>query len=178
MREEVLALLDRYRPFPPEEAAVEVFRALLSSADPLSRYQFEPGHFTASGFVLSPDRRAVLLIDHRRLGRWMQPGGHIDPGDRDPLAAARREIGEETGLLDLQPIVRGLFGLADHPIPARHDEPPHRHYDLKFAFVARATALEASDEVAGAAWVPMDDIELYRIDAETRHGVYKLRTLS
>lgn len=176
MMDAVRALLDRYRPLPSEVAAVEAFRTLMESPDPLCRRQFEPGHLTASGFVLSPERDALLLIDHRRLRRWIQPGGHIDPTDRDPMGAARREVGEETGIVALEPIVAGLFGLAHHPIPARHDEPPHRHFDLKFAFVAGDRELRASDEVAAAAWVLLDDLGRYRIDAETQHEVQKLRT--
>ncbi|MEN8041330.1 MAG: hypothetical protein ABFR95_07475, partial [Actinomycetota bacterium] len=45
------------------------------------RSEFEPGHFTASGFVTSPDGEALLLIHHGKLDRWLQPGGHIDPED-------------------------------------------------------------------------------------------------
>ena len=61
---------------------------------PADRDRFEPGHFTASGFVISPNRKALLLIHHRRLDRWLQPGGHIDSEDASPIAAAIREVAE------------------------------------------------------------------------------------
>ena len=121
-----------------------------TSATPYARDAFVPGHFTASGFVRSPDRSAVLLIEHRGLQRWLQPGGHVDPDDPGPLAAAMREIVEETGCADLAPFADGLFGIDVHAIPARHDEPPHRHYDLQFAFQALSGRLDPSDEVAAA----------------------------
>jgi 8-oxo-dGTP pyrophosphatase MutT (NUDIX family) len=51
-------------------------------------------HFTASGIVLSDDGH-VLLVEHRKLGWWLYPGGHIDPGE-DPAQAVLREVTEET----------------------------------------------------------------------------------
>ena len=56
--------------------------------DPFDRLQYEPGHFTASGFVIHPAGDRVLLIHHAKIGAWLQPGGHIDPGDLSPLAAS------------------------------------------------------------------------------------------
>ena len=72
--------------------------ALVDSANPCSRKQFEPGHFTASAFVLHPTEPSILLIKHRKLGLWLQPGGHLQPEDTSAEHAARRELEEETGL--------------------------------------------------------------------------------
>lgn len=62
--------------------------------DPLSQ-DADPTHVTASGVVIGP--RGVVLLEHKRLGFWLQPGGHVDPGEA-PWAAALRESEEETGL--------------------------------------------------------------------------------
>ena len=148
-----------------------------TSATPYARDAFVPGHFTASGFVRSPDRSAVLLIEHRGLQRWLQPGGHVDPDDPGPLAAAMREIVEETGCADLAPFADGLFGIDVHDIPARHDEPPHRHYDLQFAFQALSGRLDPSDEVAAASWVALDDLSAFGVDPATRKGAERLARL-
>lgn len=175
---EVERLLDAYSPLPSEEEALAAFRWLLATQDPLSRSQFAPGHFTASGFVLSPDRSAVLLIHHRRIDRWMQPGGHIDPTDLTPAAAARREIAEETGVAAGTALSNGLFGLAHHPIPGRSDEPSHRHYDLRFAFIAEDDRLAPTREVRDAAWARLDEVAAFDVDAETVHEVEKLRLMT
>ncbi|MGC9666479.1 NUDIX hydrolase [Planosporangium sp. 12N6] len=53
-------------------------------------------HFTASAIVFDDHERA-LLVHHNKLGRWLYPGGHIDP-DEDPAQAAQREVVEETGV--------------------------------------------------------------------------------
>jgi 8-oxo-dGTP diphosphatase len=54
-------------------------------------------HFTASGIVISDDSGHVLLIEHRKLGCWLYPGGHIN-ADEDPVQAVLREVCEETGI--------------------------------------------------------------------------------
>src|SRR4051812_12468557 len=84
--------------------------------DVFSRSHFVPGHFTASAFILSPDRKALLLIHHLKLDRWLQPGGHVEADDVDVLAAARREVEKEVGLPADLPLFRpGLFDLDIHP---------------------------------------------------------------
>lgn len=148
-----------------------------SAPHPYERYGFLPGHFTASGFVRSPDGTSVLLIEHRRLGRWLQPGGHVDPDDVGPLEAALREVTEETGCTDLVLIAAGLFGIDVHQIPPRHDEPAHQHFDLQFAFQAGADHIAASDEVAAASWVALADVAAFGVDGATRKGVERLSEL-
>lgn len=172
------ALIAAYRPDPAEAASHQAMQAMVSTSSlPYARESFQPGHFTASGFVRSPDQTSVLLVEHLRLQRWLQPGGHVDPDDSGPLDAAMREIVEETGCAALDPLTDQLFGIDVHAIPARHDEPPHRHYDLQFAFQARTDRLEPSDEVAAASWVVMDDVSAFGVDGATRKGAERLRRL-
>jgi 8-oxo-dGTP pyrophosphatase MutT (NUDIX family) len=87
----------------------------------------DPTHLTASAVVLGP--QGVLLHLHKRLGIWLQPGGHIEPGETT-WAAARREAGEETGLQ-----LRWLS--PQYPPPLAHvDAHPaangHIHLDLRY----------------------------------------------
>jgi len=86
-------------------------------------------HLTASAFVVSS--RGVVLHRHRRLGIWVQPGGHVDPGESIE-AAALRDTNEETGLVvrHLDPVE--LFHVDVHPGPRGHT-----HYDLRYVLVAR-----------------------------------------
>ena len=101
----------------------------------------DPGHFTASGFVLSPDRGSVLLILHGKLNRWLQPGGHIESADASVEAAARREIAEETGLEAMTRAGTDLARIDAHQIPARGIEPEHVHIDLALGFIAQTVLL-------------------------------------
>jgi 8-oxo-dGTP pyrophosphatase MutT (NUDIX family) len=123
--------------------------------DPFARGRFEPGHFTASAFVASSDLAATLMIRHPRLGRWLQPGGHVEPGDDDLLETARREVAEETGLDDLVPEPDGPFDLDIHRIPAGEHEPAHLHFDVRFRF---RVATDRPARIAGAhetRWFPV-----------------------
>ncbi len=145
------------------------------SGDVLSRYHFRPGHFTASGFVLSDDESALLLIHHERLGKWLQPGGHIEPGDTDLEAAVRREIEEETGLADISLHGEGLFDIDVHEIPAARGEPHHEHHDLRYLFSSPGTP-DAGDGVHDARWVPLDEVAALTSDRSVLRAVEKLRS--
>lgn len=163
-RKPLLDLLARYRAAHPDEAAcADRVRALVEShADCFSR-SCEPGHVTASAWVLSPDGKRFLLTHHRKLNRWLQLGGHAD-GDGDVAAVALREAREESGLQDLRfayaadaPVP---IDLDVHPIPARAGEPAHDHHDVRFVLVAApGQTIFASDESTALEWFEMDALE-------------------
>jgi 8-oxo-dGTP pyrophosphatase MutT (NUDIX family) len=147
---------------PEDEAVVARFARLLAdTGTPFARDQFSPGHLTCSSCVLDGARTHVLLLHHARLGRWLQPGGHTEPGDATPQDAALRELHEESGLRDATPL-RGASGsaLVDldvHEIPARGAESAHLHYDLRYALATTGRpALQISDESTALRWVAID----------------------
>jgi len=142
--------------------------------DVLARDHFDPGHFTASAFVVAPDGRRLLLIHHRRLRRWLQPGGHIEPGDVGVLAAARREVREETGVSDLR-LVALPFDLDVHAIPPAKGEPGHLHFDVRALFVAGSAQAVVGDGVTAVRWVPFDDVASIDSDASVMRAVGRLR---
>ncbi len=133
------------------------------------RSHFSPGHVTASGFVRNGDQ--VLLIHHDRLGRWMQPGGHIEPEDANVEAAARREIHEETGLADLTSL--GLLDVDVHLIPPGRGEPSHLHFDLRWGFEAVGTPV-AGDGVSAARWFGPEQLPGLGLDPGVGRAVPKL----
>lgn len=126
-------------------------RELLGAADPWSRAR--PLHVTASALVVDPPARRLLLRWHEHLRRWMQVGGHADPGERDPWQVARREATEETGLTDLRPLTDGRpprpLQVVVVPVPASASQPAHEHADLRYALATDRPG-EATPEAEAA----------------------------
>ncbi len=171
-----MSLLPALRRYLPHDAREREHReAMLRLADAglaaLRRDHFSPGHFTASAFVLSPDEAEIALIFHPKLRRWLQPGGHLEPQDADPLAAARREVAEEIGLSELTLLGEGLFDLDVHEIPASSREPAHLHHDLRFLFRAPARVLQGEH---AARWVPLAEVSAVESDASVMRAVSKI----
>ncbi len=168
------AALGAYEPTDPRERQfLSRMRQLLEHERALSRDHFEPGHLTASAFVLSPEGDAVLLIFHKKLGIWVQPGGHVEPGDADLEQAARREVQEEVGL-ELEPAAARVFDVDIHAIPARKAEPAHEHFDVRFCFRARSRGYRVSDEVVDARWAALGAMEQLTTDESVLRAVRKL----
>lgn len=131
--------------------------APLHSSSPLDRASFEPGHITGSAIVLSPDRQEALLVFHRRLRKWLQPGGHVEAVDSSILDTVLREAAEETGArLDRSWSPR-LINADVHAIPAYREEPAHLHFDLVYLLRAASKVLGPVDEDTRAAWFPLID---------------------
>jgi 8-oxo-dGTP pyrophosphatase MutT (NUDIX family) len=115
-------------------------------AEPLSRSE-PSAHFTASAFVVDETGARACLVQHVKLDRLLQPGGHIEASDISLEAAALREAHEETALeVELHPDAPRPFDLDIHEIPERPGEPAHFHLDVRYLLVGRGEPCE------GAAW--------------------------
>ena len=148
---------------------------LAHSATPFSRLQFTPGHITCTGLVLSPDDRCFLLVHHRRLDRWLLPGGHVESYDVCLRDAARREVLEETGVA-LQPGgPPGLAGVDVHGIPPRGKEPLHLHHDLVFLFHAESVDFRVSPESRAVAWCGPGEFDRYALPDNIRRVWARVR---
>jgi 8-oxo-dGTP pyrophosphatase MutT (NUDIX family) len=145
---------------------IALVEKLLASGDPWSRHL--PVHVTCSALVVHPASARVLLRWHERQQAWLQVGGHADPGETDPLAIARREGVEETGLTDLVPWPTphaGPVHLVLVDVPAGKGEPAHQHADLRYV-LATEHPDDIVEESAGATlrWLSVD--EAYELIAE------------
>jgi 8-oxo-dGTP pyrophosphatase MutT (NUDIX family) len=112
------------------------------------------GHLTASALVIDPARGRVLLTLHKKLGLWLQMGGHCEPDDASLEGAALREATEESGIAGLELLPVGPVQLDRHSIPA----PCHWHLDVQYAAAAPAGAVETiSAESLDLRWFSYDE---------------------
>lgn len=155
-------LLAHHQPQDAKEAAdlLELRAQAGALARPFWRGQW-PAHFTGSAVVVDASGARTCLVHHRKLGRWLQPGGHADELDGGDLArTALREASEETGLVvTLAPGVPPPLDVDVHVIPARGAEPEHRHLDVRFLLVASGSDALTPDlaESLGAQWLEWDE---------------------
>jgi len=157
--------------------SLELILMLLEcSPAPFSREQFTPGHITCSALVVAPGGERILLVHHRRLERWLLPGGHVEPADATMAAAAQREVLEETGVLVAAEA--GLGGADVHGIPANGREPYHLHHDLLFHFRAVTEELHTSEESHAVTWCRPAEFDRYVVPANVRRAYSRMRELS
>ncbi len=143
--------LNQYRDRTPSERdTAQRFLDFLSSGDDVYLRTRLDGHFTASCWLLSPDRQSVLLTHHRKLNRWLQLGGHAD-GDADLARVALHEAQEESGLSALV-VLPEIFDIDAHTIPARASEPEHTHWDVRFVVLSPSLVFQLSHESNALAW--------------------------
>lgn len=156
LRESAIAMLSGWDP--PDATQDSLRHAVLAfvhARDDACRRECEAGHVTASALVLDHTGGRVLLTLHRRLGRWVQLGGHCDDGDDDVVAAALREATEESGVEGLR-IEPGLAAVHVHPVTCSLGVPT-RHLDLQFvAHAPPGARIAISDESEDLRWFAAD----------------------
>lgn len=150
----LLNSLQSYLPYDANEAAYlqQVIAFLQQTAQPFHRETLA-GHITGSAIVINPHHTHILLLHHRQLGRWLQPGGHCD-GNPDPLAVAIKEVQEETGLMTT-PTTEQIFDIDVHLIPAKAKVPAHWHYDIRYLLMAddRVLLEKSEREIIDLQWI-------------------------
>lgn len=167
-RQLLLQLLRQHTPADLNEQAMTQATIAFVEANPDAfERSLRIGHVTGSAWIVSPDRQQTLLIHHRKLDRWLQPGGHAD-GDPDVASVALREAQEETGLTSLRLITPAgvpvwieqsppIYDVDVHRIPARNDIPEHLHYDIRFLIEADLNEpFNISNEVKNSQWFTLE----------------------
>jgi len=177
-RDDIVAVVHRYVLRHPDER--EHLRPLLDQLDadlPITARSAYPGHLTCSALVID-DACRMLRIWHNVFGKWLQPGGHLEPADSSLVDASLRELAEETGVvLDATALLgsdtstaAGPLDIDVHAILAnRHKrEAKHYHFDLRYAFrlPAAAEVTLQWEEVSGFQWTPIDEIKSPRVAAK------------
>jgi 8-oxo-dGTP pyrophosphatase MutT (NUDIX family) len=154
----------------------ELTIGLLSSTDaPFSRDQFTPGHITGTALIRHPQKPLFLFMYHRRLQRWLLPGGHVEESDADLAATAAREANEETQVLIDSRFFPRLAGIDVHGIPPKRkrNEPYHLHHDLIWSFRALSEDIAVTDEAPSVLWASQSDWDRLGIAESIRRAILK-----
>ena len=140
-----------------------ILHLLRYSERPFERDQYIPGHITATALVLSEVSDSVLLVHHKRLDRWLLPGGHVEPGDPDIFVAACREAVEETAVELTPGFTPYVAGFDVHGIPSNGKEPYHLHHDILVGLSASRETIAVSEESRAVIWCPLAQLPMYNV---------------
>ncbi len=162
-RASALALLDMHSPADAKESSdIERMKSLIAAHPDIFSSACQIGHVTASAVIIEPQSRRTLLHYHKRLGRWLQVGGHTE-NETDMAQAALREAREETGLPDLAHFPPSDFpapiDFDIHAIPQRGRIPEHMHLDFRYVLTSRQPSALAPNagESTRFRWLPFSD---------------------
>jgi len=179
MNEPARALLRDLLSYQPADAMetqayTTIVRFLESETQPFSRQTLQR-HITASAFLVDETYERLLFVWHRKLQKWLQPGGHIETADASVYDAAAREALEETGHDTRASIIsNAIFDVDVHAIPARADDPAHEHLDIRYLMVVGEKVGRADHELR---WLRVADVDGTETDAATVRAVRKLHRL-
>ena len=174
----LLKLIDEYlRTYPEEIEVVGRYLDFVSSNTNCFERTLGTGHVTGSALILDTSRCRVLLTHHRKLNKWLQPGGHAD-GDSDVMNVAMREAIEETGLAEIKLMTDQLLDVDIHLIPSSGRETQHLHYDCRLLLCSVGSdSYVVSEESNDLAWVPMDRISDYTTEESIARMVDKAKII-
>lgn len=171
--------IERYVPYNEQEEAdkQELLRILELNENYFIRENLA-AHFTASGWVISPDRTKTLLAYHNLYNSWAWLGGHAD-GETDLLSVALKEVREESRLKEVFPVSEDVFSLEILPVFGHEKNgkyvSSHLHLNVTFLLEADPTAEihNNPDENSKVGWFDLDDVP--RVSTETWfvHRIYR-----
>lgn len=157
-RQDLVKRLEEYQPFNEQEEKDKplILNWIRNQEDAFSR-ENKVAHITASAWVVNKDRSKVLMVYHNIYNSWSWLGGHAD-GETDLLSVAIREVKEEAGITDVQPVSEEIFSVESLTVDGhvKRGEYVSSHLHLNITFLLEADSEEAvsikDDENSGVAW--------------------------
>ena len=164
------ALKQYLNKYPEENDRQSQFKQFLenSNDEEVTDWNNFNGHVVASGYVYAKKEKNFLLVYHKDFKKFIYPGGHIDKEDISPIQAARREVAEETGLVNIQ----NVSNFEDENVPIDIDTqkieinkrlnlPQHYHFDFRYLFIIdeiQKIKIDA-EELAEFKWLGIEELE-------------------
>lgn len=175
---DILSELTDYRPWNRQEERdrEELLRRLQSGEELYSRSNAS-AHLTASAWVVSPERKQVLMAYHNLYDSWAWLGGHAD-GDHDLLGVALREVREESGLTDVRPLSDHIYSLEILTVDGheKHGEYVSSHLHLNVTYLLEADPAAPvrckPDENSRVGWFALEDAVTASSESWFRERIY------
>lgn len=150
-----------YETFSEEDEDIrDKFLEILKSPECFFREHL-PYHVTSSGFVVNADKSKAFILKHKKLGMWLQPGGHND-GCPNSEYVALKECYEETNATSLEIENREIFDLDIHEIPSSDGSPSHFHYDIRYLVISKDEDLSGNEESTEVKWIEKNSTGYHR----------------
>jgi 8-oxo-dGTP pyrophosphatase MutT (NUDIX family) len=173
----ILKLLKKYQPLEEEGDIKNTLIEFIKANSNCFDRELDYGHITGSSWLLNKTGDKALLLHHKKLDKWLQPGGHAD-GDGDVLAVAIKEAKEESGISDIESLQQDIFDIDIHLIPANTREKEHFHYDIRFLLqVKNDEEGQISEESKGMSLISKNEENLHNIDKSIKRMIKKWRTI-
>lgn len=155
-----------YTPFnPQEENDKKILLHWLSTEQDIYNRTNETAHLTVSAWVVSPDRKQVLMIYHNLYNSWSWMGGHAD-GEHDLLKVARKEVEEESGISNLTLLSPDIFSIEILCVDGHEKKgkyvSSHLHLNITYLFEANPndSIRIQPDENSDVGWIDVDEISI------------------
>lgn len=160
LRQQIMA----YEPVNEQEARdKKLFLDWLESGQDILTRENEVAHLTASAWVVSPDRKSVLMAYHNLYNSWAWLGGHAD-GESDLLGVALREAREESGIESVHPVSEEILSIETLCVNGHEKRgryvPSHLHLNVTYLLEADSaqTLRVKPDENSAVAWIAVEDV--------------------
>ena len=161
-----------------EERDRDEILARLASGEELYTRENTAAHFTASGWVVSPDRKQVLMAYHNLYDSWAWLGGHAD-GERDLLKTAMREVMEESGLTEVKPVSEEIYSVEILTVNGheKHGSYVSSHLHLNVTYLLEVDPAlpvrNKPDENSRVAWFSPEEAVEWSSEPWIRERIYK-----
>ena len=179
-RQQLITLLSQYQTrFMDEAGFIRKALSYIEQHEDCFYRELWPAHVTGSSWVVNPARDHIMMLHHRKLGQWFQPGGHAD-GDADIVRVALKETSEETGLglENINLLGEYIFDVDLHDIPAMGGVPRHQHIDIRFLIeIDDSVHIPGNDESHEVRWVSLNQVSRFNNNLSTYRMVEKTRQL-
>lgn len=156
--------IKNYRPFNEQEITdKKMFLNWLDSGQDILTRDNKVAHLTVSAWVVSPDKRYVLMAYHNIYDSWSWLGGHVD-GNSNLLDVALNEAKEESGITNVSTLQKDIFSLEILCVDGHEKRgeyvPSHLHLNVTYLLEAdmEQPLVKKPDENSGVEWIKTSEI--------------------